>query len=644
MRNLIMKLARVFTNRKDPLRNNDKFSKIIELAPDAFFWVDPKGNLIAVNNKAVELTGYSKQELLSMNVTEFFYEGVLTENPLRYDLLDHGKTIKNERVVKTKTGDRVEVEMNSRAMPDGTYQSFVRDVTKRKKVEEEVRVSEARLRRAELASKSGNWELHLGTQVMIGSEGATKIYGVDKDKLDFSIVRKVPLSEYRPMMDKALKELIEENKPYDIEFKIKAVDTGEIKDIHSIAIFDREKKILFGAIQDITQRKKIEEELIRAKEKAEESDKLKTAFLQNLSHEIRTPMNAIMGFSELMADESDDKEKLIKYSKIINQRSNDLLTIIDDILDIAKIESGQLPVNIEECNIRSLFEELTSYFIEIQKRFNKNNIKFSLQTFYNSSGDIILTDTVKLKQILINLINNAFKFTIEGTIEGGCKLIDKNNLLFYVKDSGIGIPSDKHEVIFERFIQLDQIQSMNAGGNGLGLSVAKGLVQLLGGEIFLDSEPYKGSTFSFTIPYKVAKSKHSDSLVQEEPTDSSITDKTILIVEDDYYNTEFLKEILKDQGVKTIQAANGKEAVELSLKENIDLVLMDIRLPDINGYEATRQIRKHKPKLKIIAQTAYASHNEKQKALDAGCNDYLSKPTKKDALLSMVNRHLATIS
>ena len=247
---------------------------------------------------------------------------------------------------------------------------------------------------------------------------------------------------------------------------------------------------------------KINEELNIAKEHAEESDRLKTAFLQNMSHEIRTPMNAIMGFSGLLKNEFDDKAKLDNYANIIKQRCNDLLEIINDILDIAKIESGQLSVTIEECSLNELFEELSAFFIEYQNRINKPCIKFNLQATCDPSNSIILSDKIKLKQIFINLISNAFKFTKSGQIEGGCKLDKNHNLLFYVSDTGIGIPLDKQQQVFERFIQLHQGPDYNIGGTGLGLSIVKGLIQLLGGEIFLQSEPGKGTTFSFTIKYK----------------------------------------------------------------------------------------------------------------------------------------------
>ena len=266
---------------------------------------------------------------------------------------------------------------------------------------------------------------------------------------------------------------------------------------------DYEKLLVLDANKNLE--RTVEErtkELLKAKEQAEESDRLKTAFLQNMSHVIRTPMNAIMGFSELLVKNYNNKPKLEKFSEIINQRCYDLLDIINDILDIAKIESGQLTVIEEECNLNVLFDELKAFFTEHQKRIGKQHIIFNLQAFCEPSDTIVVTDKVKLKQIFINLISNAFKFTESGKIEGGCKFDENRNLLFFVADTGIGIPADKQQLIFERFAQVEHGSNRSYGGTGLGLSIVKGLVNLLGGEMFLESEIGRGSKFSFVIPHK----------------------------------------------------------------------------------------------------------------------------------------------
>ncbi len=405
---------------------------------------------------------------------------------------------------------------------------------------------------------------------------------------------------------------------------------------------EREKALKFKNEEYETINEELNEknlELTIAKEKAEESDRLKTAFLQNMSHEIRTPMNAIMGFTSLLAKNYYDKEKLEIFSKIIEQRSDDLLNIINDLLDISKIESGQSAVNIENFNLNDLFSELSLFFRDYQNRINKQHITLSMIKVIDENIVMIKTDKVKLKQILINLITNAFKYTKSGTIECSC-IPDNNKLLFKVADTGIGIPTDKYDFIFERFTQIKSEISYNISGTGLGLAIVKRLVELLSGSVWLESECNKGSTFYFTIDY------HKGSLSEEKtssPVNHStdlIKNKTILIVEDDDYNALYLQEILKNAVSNVLTVNKGLDSVELIKNQFVDVVLMDVRLPDITGYKATKMILKNNPDIKIIAQTAYASNNERQKALDAGCIDYISKPTKQNILINLLEKYL----
>jgi signal transduction histidine kinase len=581
--------------------------------------------------------------------------------------------------VANKKGKYIWVEsIFSNLLADPSVESIVinfRDVTERKISAEALQESEYRLARAEKVAKIGNWKLMVDTKQIISSPGARIIYGVDNKEMALKDVQKIPLFEYRQMLDTALLDLILRDIPYNFEFKIRRQNDGEIFDVHSIADYDKKNNIVYGVIHDISDRKAAEhllqqqneeiekqnqeylqineeylqlneeliqtnDELFKAKEKAEESDRLKTAFLQNMSHEIRTPMNAIMGFSELLVENYNNKEKLEKFSEIISQRSNDLLDIINDILNIAKIESGQLPINFEEVSLTELFSELNSFFSEHQKRIGKNQINFSLRTQCPSTKKVIVTDKIKLKQIFINLIGNAFKYTDNGNIEGGCKLDSKSNLVFYVSDTGIGIPKDKHQLIFERFAQLNTSSTKLNSGTGLGLSIVKGLVELLGGEIAVESEPNRGSTFTFSIPYKTSSILNSEIPLVQKPKEFDFRNKTVLIVEDDNYNAEYLKEILSSTGLNILHTEFGIDAVTIALNQKVDLVLMDIRLPDIDGLSATKQIRGQNQSLKIIAQTAYASHIERQKTLEAGCNDYISKPINKELLLDMISKHL----
>ena len=273
-------------------------------------------------------------------------------------------------------------------------------------------------------------------------------------------------------------------------------------DVYLSGVAKSSKEQCFIIAIDISERRKLEKDLIIAKEKAQESDRLKTAFLQNMSHEIRSPLNAIKGFSQLLVRNYDNKERLERYTKIIDQRSDDLLDIINDLLDIAKIESGQLTLNFEKCHLKTFMKDLEVQFKEFQTRLNKKHIHFKLSIINVPDDLVFITDVSKLRQILINLLTNAFKFTQQGKITGACKT-EKGNLVFFVSDTGMGIPAEKQKVIFERFIQLKQEQEENVGGTGLGLSIVQALVNMLDGKLSLKSTPKEGSTFTFTIPLRL---------------------------------------------------------------------------------------------------------------------------------------------
>lgn len=392
---------------------------------------------------------------------------------------------------------------------------------------------------------------------------------------------------------------------------------------------------------DITELKLIQNDYVKAKEKAEESDRLKTAFLQNMSHEIRTPMNAIIGFSDLLPEYFGDEERLVKYSNIIKERGTELLEIIGGILDIAKIDAGQLPVNTGKCNLNDLFQTIEVLFNDYRKRSENSQLEFKLQVAHTIKMMEVIADQEKLKQILFNLIGNSNKFTRSGKIEVGCNIYEPNIFTFYVSDTGIGIPKEKHVKIFSRFTQANHDTARFYGGTGIGLSIVQGLLNLLGGKIWLESEPGIGSTFFFTIPFSTNDQQLQEiSKIKEtlKPAISRILN--ILIVEDDEFNAEYLVEILSDTNNQIVHTRYGQKAVDICRKKEIDLVLMDIRLPDITGYEAIKQIKKFKPETKIFVQTAYATHEDKQKAMDAGCDDYLSKPIRRELLLTRIEHHL----
>jgi len=388
-----------------------------------------------------------------------------------------------------------------------------------------------------------------------------------------------------------------------------------------------------GIITDITERKKMEAELIIAKEKAEESDRLKTAFLQNISHEIRTPLNSIVGFSRIISENDLSQESLEKYATIIENSSTQLMSIIDDIIQIATIEAGQQKIHENEINVNAVCSLLYNQFITNARM---QNISLISNLTLTEVEAYIITDDCKLTQVLNNLIRNALKFTKYGTVSFGYQLIG-SDLEFYVEDTGIGISPEMHDQIFKWFRQVESTPTRNFGGSGLGLAISKSNVELLGGRIWVESEIGKGAKFFFTIPYKPSRVAKVDSIFVESSNHGLPDDLKILIVEDEKAVDIYLSLILKNIGKEIIHAENGLEAVGICRKRNdFDFILMDIKMPEMNGYNAVREIRKFNKDVIIIAQTAYALTGDREKAIEAGCNNYITKPINRNTLNEML--------
>ncbi|MFO7656221.1 MAG: response regulator [Bacteroidales bacterium] len=378
----------------------------------------------------------------------------------------------------------------------------------------------------------------------------------------------------------------------------------------------------------------INTELEEAKEKAEESDKLKTAFLTNLSHEIRTPMNGIMGFTSLLKKKDLSYEEKIAFLDIIDRSNKRLLVTIQDLIDISKIESGIIRVDEQNLSIKELLDEIIFLF---RPEIENLRLEFIIKNMLNADDNLIISDKNKIYTVITNLINNAKKFTGKGFIELGCYL--KNGFIhFYVKDSGKGIPLKMQEAIFERFVQEEMGLSRNYEGSGLGLSISKAFVEMMGGKIWVESEKGKGSCFTFSIPYKNAKTPppvENNSIGIEHQT--SLQNMTILVVEDDEISYKYFENLFAGTIKKIYHARTGIEAIEIFSKNNdINLILMDIKMPGMDGYEATRKIKQLSPAIPIIAQTAFASDSDRQKALEAGCSDYIAKPIASSALIEKI--------
>jgi PAS domain S-box-containing protein len=402
----------------------------------------------------------------------------------------------------------------------------------------------------------------------------------------------------------------------------------------------------YGIYRDISERKRIEKSLILAKEKAEESDRLKSAFLSNMSHEIRTPMNAILGFSSLLSDPDTSSEERDEYISIIKERGNDLMRIISDIIDVAKIESGQLNINIKDCKVNQLLNDLNTMFRHSMEKQGKSGVVLNLSTESRDPDFTILSDPLRLRQVISNLLENAIKFTERGAIDFGYSIRTDfgmgKSIIFFVRDTGIGIPREMHTVIFQRFRQVDDSHTRKYGGTGLGLTICKSLVHLLGGELLLESDEGKGSQFKIILPmWTITPVKEEPAPVPLKVKHPEWKNKVILVVEDEESNYTFLEQVLKRTGVKIFWAKNGVEAVNMAHSEKLDLILMDIRIPGMDGYEATRQIKKERKNLPVIAQTAYALKGEKEMSIESGCDDYISKPIDIKELMAMLDKYLS---
>ncbi len=397
--------------------------------------------------------------------------------------------------------------------------------------------------------------------------------------------------------------------------------------------------------RNIVDRKISEEKLKNAKDKAERSDRLKSAFLANMSHEIRTPMNAISGFINLLGDPDITQEQKNEIIELAQSSSNDLLNIINDIIDISKIEADELTVSKSLNYVNRLLQGLYKVYLKDLTYIQKEHVKLKLELEPHSDKIAVFTDPARFKQIMNNLISNAIKFTERGEIVIGYKQLTQGGrklLRFYVKDTGIGIPNEQLETIFNRFNQLVDDRKKSYKGTGLGLSISKKLVDLLGGQLDVESIEGEGSAFYFSLPYQLLD--NPDAGMEEKSINIkkiNWSGKSVLIVEDTPSNFYLIENYLKSTGIKIFWAKSGREALDLfRTEERFDLVLMDIQLPGINGYEATKLLKAHNKQVPVIAQTAYALEGEKEHSLNEGCDDYIAKPIKKESLLELISKHL----
>ena len=524
------------------------------------------------------------------------------------------------------------------------------EITKRKRAEEALKESELKFRT--VADQTFDWVYWQGQdqQIIYMSPACKRITGYEPEEFIsnpalLQII--VHPNDFDHFIAYHNHIFLDQNRDEVHELELRVINKEDVIvyiSHFSRPIFDENGKYLGRRVsnRDISEKEKMVADLIRAKERAEESDRLKSAFLANMSHEIRTPMNGILGFAELLKEPNLTGDEQKEYIGIIEKSGKRMLNIINDIVNISKVESGQMEVSILETNVNKQIEYLYNFF---KPEADQRKLSLFFNQPLSDSEAMIYTDKEKIYAILTNLIKNALKFTDSGFIDFGYRKKDKF-LLFFVKDTGPGIREEQKEFIFERFRQGNESLSRSYEGAGLGLTISKAYVEMLGGEIWVESDEVQGSTFYFTIPYHISikNSLHSKNVVPtvktKNPKNPDSLGLKILIAEDNEVSAILLAKIVSSFSREVLIVRSGVEAVSTFCHiHDIDLVLMDIKMPIMDGYEATRQIRKMDTKVIIIAQSAFALSGDKEKAILSGCDDYITKPITKKHLTELIDKY-----
>jgi PAS domain S-box-containing protein len=635
----------------------EKYTELYDFAPSGYFTLTKLGEIIRLNLHGASLLGKERLGLINRRFGSSVSDQTKSIFNNFLDKVFTSKIIESCEVTLT-TGEKnaqTNVYLTGHVLINGEQcQISVVDITKRKQVEEELKnkMDELTIANKELLQSEKNFRRSISKSplgIRIVSIDGETIYA-NKAFLDIFELNSLEeftsipaINLYTPESYAQHQKRKEKRKNghdvFDYEISIIRANAG----IRHIKIWRRE--VLWNGNKhyqvinlDITEQKKLTIALIAAKEQAEGCDRLKSAFLANMSHEIRTPMNGILGFTELLKEpnlSSDDQQDFIQIIQISGAR---MLNTINNIVDFSKIESGLSKVDIKETNINEKIEFTYKFF---KPEVKIKGLQFLFKNSLPSKEAIIKTDNEKIYGILTNLVKNAIKFTYEGTIEFGYE--KKGEYLeFFVKDTGVGIPKNQTELIFERFRQGSESYNRNYEGSGLGLSIAKSYVEMLGGEIWVESEEGKGSIFYFTIPYNpVSEETHTiENVGFTENKEVQVKKLKILIVEDDGISYSLLTRMLQKISKEVLHAKTGVEAIEFCHNNpDLDLVLMDIKMPVMDGHEATRQIRQFNTDVIIIAQTAYGFSGDREKAIEAGCNDYISKPINYTLLHELIKKH-----
>ena len=606
-----------------------------------------KGLILECNQGLSDMMGYSLEELIGMDGLNLIAEK--SRKRVREYIIE-GYEKPYEEFGLRKNGEEFPLRLEARNIPyNGKTVRTVefRDISDQKRAEQEI------LNAKEFAQRNENFynailnnmgdplfvKDHDSRLVLVNDAFCEFLHTTREKVIGNTMANHVSTEEQEAFLKIDRQVLFDGKENINEEtISIKGFATKTISTRKTRFVDHDGTKYLIGIIRDISNRKREEIELLAAKEKAEQADQLKSAFLANMSHEIRTPMNGILGFAELLKEPNLTGEKQQEYIKIIEESGERMLNIINDIISISKIEAGLMEVHNQYSNINEQIDYIYNFFLPevVKKGLNLNH--------HNSlplDEANVTTDREKLFAILTNLVKNAIKHTEKGSIDFGYTIKDKE-IIFHVKDSGIGIPDNRKEAIFKRFIQADITNKMALQGAGLGLSISKAYVEMLGGKLWLESQEGQGSTFYFTLPYfrNIGTIPHIK--VKEKTTTEEVLKNKlkILIAEDDKISELLISLAVKNLVSEIIYAKNGIEAID-ACKNNpdIDLVLMDMQMPKMDGHEATQKIRKFNKDIIIIAQTANALSNESEVMLEAGCNDIISKPIQIEELKRLIGKH-----
>ncbi len=621
-----------------------KYKQLVDNAQIGVCIVNTEGELIFVNSGFCEMLRYENPDLLKqVNIDRLYADR--EESKKFIDRIQKLKRVEGyESKLITQSGTVIHVLINA-VFEKENISSFIMDISEKIFADQQLKESEELLNKITNAVHDVIIVLNPANRITFWNPAARETFGYHEMEaigMDFFDIA-ISDSYVNP-----IRKRIEADDIFSKNNGNKYRTAYGIRKDHSKFPFEyslsritmRDEVFTVMSLRDISERVENERKLKEARARAEESDKLKSAFLSNLSHEIRTPMNAIMGFSYLLSDSKSEIPDVMEYLGLISNSCSNLLEIIEDIVDISKIETQQQELQAMNFDLNALIKE-TFLIIQNSEKYSNTKIDLRFTPHIDKPEVNIMADRTNLGKILTNLIKNGIKFTKSGFVEVGYKLTNDYMIEFFVKDTGIGIPSQKLSLIFEKFRQLEDVNTKQYGGTGIGLTITKKLVELFGGQIWVESKKDVGSTFYFTIPYK--ESEQSRKGIQtggkSKVNQFNFHDKRILIAEDIESNYILLKTLLRKTEAELIWVQNGRKAVEyIQDHEDVDLILMDIQMPEMDGYEAMSRIKKINPTIPVIAQSAYALEQEKDKIVKSGFKAHFVKPLPTDQFLNTIQK------